>query len=77
MTLTALTKSKKQQSKNWEIQNKGLFKIGANYHLSIFIIKVCEIYLLYTFKKEIPLPGKCDSTIQKQLQRGVLGNICS
>ena len=27
-----------------------IFKIEANFHLSIFIIKVCEIYLLYTFK---------------------------
>ena len=50
MTLTILTKSKKQQLINWEIQSKGSFNIEANFHLSIFIIKVCEIYLLYTFK---------------------------
>ena len=46
-----LTKSKKQQLTNWEIQGKGSFKIEANLHLSIFIIKVCEIYLPYTFKE--------------------------
>ena len=50
MTLKILIKSKKQQLINWEIQSKGSFKIEANFHLSIFIIKVCEIYLLYIFK---------------------------
>ena len=40
--------------------------------MSIFIIKVCEIYLLYTLKIDIhSWPVKCDSNIQKQLQRGV------
>ena len=28
-----------------------IFKIEANFHLRIFIVKVGEIYLLYTFKK--------------------------
>ena len=28
-----------------------IFKIEANFYLSIFIIKVCEIYLLYKFIK--------------------------
>ena len=49
MTLTALTKSKGQQLTNEEIQSKkGLFKIETNFHLGIFLIKVGEIYLLYT-----------------------------
>ena len=51
MTLTILTKSKKQQLINREIQSKESFKIEAtNFHLNIFITKVCEIYLLYTLK---------------------------
>ena len=29
-----------------------IFKTEVNFHLSIFLIKVCEIYLLYTFKKK-------------------------
>ena len=53
MALTASTKSKEPQLTNEEIQSKGSFKIEGNFHLSIFIIKICEIYLLYTFKIEI------------------------
>ena len=54
MTLTALTKSREQQLINGEIQSKkGSFKIGTNFHLGIFLIKVCEIYLLHTIKKDI------------------------
>ena len=53
MTLTALAKSKEQQVTNAEMQSKESFKIEANCHLSIFITKVCEIYLLYTFKIDI------------------------
>ena len=64
MTLPAFTKSKKEQLANWEKQNKELFKIEADFHLSIFITKVCEIYLLYTFKKDIYLPVKHDFSIQ-------------
>ena len=45
MTLIILTKPKKQQLINWEIQSQGSFKIEANFRLSIYIIKVCEIYL--------------------------------
>ena len=38
----------------WRIQSKkGSFKIETNFHLGIFLIKVCEIYLLYTIKKDI------------------------
>ena len=29
-----------------------IFKIEVNFNLSIFIIRVCEIYLLYTLKKK-------------------------
>ena len=49
----------------------------TNFHLSIFIIKVCEIYLPYTFKKTftVYLPNKCDSSVQKQVQRGFLEKI--
>ena len=55
-----------------------IFKIEANFHLSIFIIKVDEIYLLYTFKKDVhSLSVKCDSSVKKQLQRGVLGGFWS
>ena len=50
MILTALTKSKEQQFTHGEIQRKESFKTEANFHLSIFIIKVCEIYILHTFK---------------------------
>ena len=51
MTLTILTKSKKQQLINLEIQSKGSFKIEVNFHRNIlFIIKICEFYFLYTFK---------------------------
>ena len=54
MTLAALTKSREQQLTNGEIQSKkGSFKIETNFHLGIFLIKVCEIYLLYTIKKDI------------------------
>ena len=49
MILTALTKSKEQQLTKGEIQSKGSFKIEANFHLTKFIIKVCEAFLLYTF----------------------------
>ena len=76
MILIALTKSKEQQSTHGEIQSKGSFKIEANFHLNIFIIYVREIYLLYTFKIDIhSRPVKCDSSLQKQLQRGVLENV--
>ena len=68
MAPTVLTKSTEQQLTNREIQNTGSFKIEANFHLIIFIIKGNEIYLLYTFKKDIDsLPVKCDYGIQKQL----------
>ena len=60
MTLTAFEKSTEQQSTDWEIQNKGCFKIEADFHLAIFIIKGSEIYLLYKF---YGLPVKCDSSI--------------
>ena len=54
LTLTALTKSIEQQLTNGEIQSKkGSFKIETNFQLRIFLIKVCEIYLLYTIKKDI------------------------
>ena len=50
MILIALTKSKEQHLTHGEMHPKQSFKIEANVHLSIFIIKVCEIYLLYTLK---------------------------
>ena len=54
MTLTALSKSSEQQLTNGEIKSKkGSFKIETNFHLGIFLIKVCEIHLLYTIKKDI------------------------
>ena len=43
MILTALTKSKKQQLTQREIQSKESFKLEGSFHLSLFIIKVCEI----------------------------------
>ena len=60
MTLTAFKKSTEQQSTDWEIQNKGCLKVEADFHLGMFIIKVSEINLLYTFYW---LPVKCDSSI--------------
>ena len=53
MILTALTKSKEQQLTHGELQSKGLFQIEVNFHLSIFMIKVCQICLIYTFKIDI------------------------
>ena len=53
MTLTALVKSKEQQLTNGQIQNKSSFRIETNFHFSILIIKVCEIYSLHTFKIDI------------------------
>ena len=49
-----VAKSREQQLTNGEIQSKkGLFKTETNFHLGILLIKVCEIYLLYTIKKYI------------------------
>ena len=49
-----VAKSREQQLTNGEIQSKkGSFKIETNFHLGIFLIKVCEIYLLYAIKKDI------------------------
>ena len=49
-----VAKSREQQLTNGEIQRKkGSFKIETNFHLGIFLIKVCEIYLLYAIKKDI------------------------
>ena len=76
MIQTALTKPKEQQSTHWEIKSKESFKIEANFNLSIFIVKVREIYLLYTLKIDIySWPVKSDSSIQKQLQRAVLEKV--
>ena len=49
-----------------------IFKIEVNFNLSIFIIRVCEICLLYTFKKKT-----FRVYLSKQLQKGVLGKMCS
>ena len=49
-----------------------IFKIEVNFNLSIFIIRVCEIYLLYTFKK-----NTFGVYLSKQLQKGVLGKMSS
>ena len=49
-----------------------IFKIEVNFNLSIFIIRVCEIYLLYTFKKKT-----FRVYLSKQLQKGVLGKMRS
>ena len=51
MTLTALTKSREQQlKKNGEMQSK---KGSLNRDQFSFLIKVRDIYLLYTIKKDI------------------------
>ena len=80
MALTVLTKSTEQQLTNREIQNTGSFKIEANFHLIIFIIKGNEIYLLYTFKKDIDSFYLSNVTMvfrSSCMQRGVLGKMCS
>ena len=53
MIVTALTKSKEKQLTHGEIKSRRSFKIKADFHLSIFIIKVCEFYVLHTFKLDI------------------------
>ena len=64
----------------WRNTKQRSFKIEANFHLITFIIKVCEIY--YIHSKYIPSwPAKYDSSIQKQLLRGlckkhILRNSC-
>ena len=55
-----------------------IFKIEANFHVSIFIIKVLKFIYCTHSEKDIPsLPVKCDSSVKKHLQRGVLGKMCS
>ena len=86
MTLTALTKSREQQLTNREIHSKkGSFKIETNFHLGIFLIKVCEIYLLYIYNQKRHSWLTCQMCLyyseraaeRSSGEKGVLRNSCS
>ena len=52
MTLTIVTRSKKQQFINWERQSKGSLKVEVDFHLSIFIIKVWDLFTIHIQNKK-------------------------